>query len=212
MTLRDDPRFDEDYFERGVAKGVSLYERYRWIPERSLREAHWFLMHLGACATDRVLDFGCAKGFFVYALRLLGYRAWGFDVSAYAREHAEPAVAEYITGDVYDHTRCELGFCKDVLEHSRSVTELDNTLTVIRSMARTWLFVIPLARDGHYVHPEYEKDVTHVQRMDAPEWLRKIWEAGFVVINWSNQLKGIKENWTSRGLPGDLFVIARRVG
>ena len=33
---------------------------------------------------EKVLDFGCAKGFTVKALRLLGYKAYGVDVSEYA--------------------------------------------------------------------------------------------------------------------------------
>ena len=31
--------FDEKYFEDGVRHRVSAYENYRWMPERSIREA-----------------------------------------------------------------------------------------------------------------------------------------------------------------------------
>ena len=32
-------RFDRDYYEDGVRKGISGYEDYRWMPTRSLPEA-----------------------------------------------------------------------------------------------------------------------------------------------------------------------------
>ena len=31
--------FDEKYFEDGVRSRVSAYENYRWMPERTIREA-----------------------------------------------------------------------------------------------------------------------------------------------------------------------------
>ena len=61
--------FDEKYFEDGVRSRVSAYENYRWMPERSIREASSIINNI---PFNTVLDYGCAKGFMVYALRLLG--------------------------------------------------------------------------------------------------------------------------------------------
>ena len=70
--------FDEKYFEDGVRNRVSAYEQYRWMPERTIREASSIINNI---EFDKVLDFGCAKGFLVYAMRLLGKDAHGVDVS-----------------------------------------------------------------------------------------------------------------------------------
>ncbi len=73
--------FDEKYFEDGVRSRVSAYENYRWMPERTIREASSIINNI---QFDNVLDYGCAKGFMVYAMRLLGKEAYGVDVSEYA--------------------------------------------------------------------------------------------------------------------------------
>ena len=76
--------FDEKYFEDGVRNRVSAYENYRWMPERTIREASSII---NAIKFDTVLDYGCAKGFMVYAMRLLGKDAYGVDISEYAIEN-----------------------------------------------------------------------------------------------------------------------------
>ena len=55
--------FDEKYYEDGIANHVSGYENYRWMPERTIREATSIISNVNF---DTVLDFGCAKGFMVY--------------------------------------------------------------------------------------------------------------------------------------------------
>lgn len=77
--------FNEDYFERGVETGVSAYKNYRWLPHYSLPAANSIKKIYGEVT---FLDFGCAKGYLVKALRLLGLDAYGYDVSKYAVENA----------------------------------------------------------------------------------------------------------------------------
>ncbi len=81
--------FDRDYFERGIASGKSLYENYRWIPELTIPMAMTYIDTLGLKKEDRILDFGCAKGYVVKALRMLHRKAWGCDVSDYAIESSD---------------------------------------------------------------------------------------------------------------------------
>jgi len=49
--------FDEKYFEDGVRSRVSAYENYRWMPERSIREASSIINNI---PFTTVLDYGCA--------------------------------------------------------------------------------------------------------------------------------------------------------
>ena len=66
--------YDEDYFERGLSSGKSGYDNYRWLPELTIKFAYKIIKELNLREGDRVLDYGCAKGFFVKALRILDIR------------------------------------------------------------------------------------------------------------------------------------------
>ena len=81
-------KYDEDYFERGVETGKSLYSNYRWIPELTIPICAELIMQLKIGPEDTILDFGCAKGFIVKALRLLHREAYGVDISEYAIKQA----------------------------------------------------------------------------------------------------------------------------
>ena len=83
--------FDEKYFEDGVRHRVSAYENYRWQPERTIREAASLINNI---EFDNVLDYGCAKGFMVYAMRLLGKEAYGVDVSQYAVDNGHEKIKQ----------------------------------------------------------------------------------------------------------------------
>ena len=92
MTTIDMHLFTKDYYEDGVRKHISGYENYKWMPTRSIPEA---LDIQNNFEFDTCVDYGCAKGFLVHALRILGSKAYGEDISEYAIEHCYPAVKPY---------------------------------------------------------------------------------------------------------------------
>ena len=119
--------FNEDYYERGAETGKSLYSHYRWMPELTIPMAH-HIIHTTATMTmgrDKVLDFGCAKGYTVHALRLLGIKAFGVDVSEYAISQAPKEVSKFLgvikpfeeIGKCTKGTGYDWVLCKDILEH-----------------------------------------------------------------------------------------------
>ena len=110
--------FDEDYFERGPETGKSIYQHYHWLPKMTFGMARAFINEMKPQKHETIIDYGCAKGFFVKALRRLGYQAYGVDISKYAIEHADPEVKKYVFIKPKGHYH--LGFTKDVLEHSFS--------------------------------------------------------------------------------------------
>jgi SAM-dependent methyltransferase len=81
-------RFGREYFDGTREQGYGGY-RYdgRWVAVAKRAIEHWQLK-----PGDRVLDIGCAKGFFVKDLRdaLPGLEAIGIDISDYALENAHP--------------------------------------------------------------------------------------------------------------------------
>lgn len=92
--------YDEDYYERGIENGVSCYTNYRWLPELTIPMAATMIEYLGIDMGDRILDFGCAKGYLVKAFRLLHREAYGFDISDYARENAHDDIRKYVSNDL----------------------------------------------------------------------------------------------------------------
>ena len=85
-------KFDKDYFENGIKTRVSLYENFRWMPWISLPFAN-LIKEL--YPNKSVLDYGCAKGFIVYALRLLNVEAYGYDPSKYAIDNCKEEVRKF---------------------------------------------------------------------------------------------------------------------
>lgn len=87
-------QFGREYFDGTREQGYGGY-RYdgRWIPVARRAIAHW-----GLQPGDRVLDIGCAKGFFVKDLRdvLPGLDAIGVDISNYALLNAHPDVTPHL--------------------------------------------------------------------------------------------------------------------
>lgn len=172
-TLRTQTLYDREYFEDGVRTGKSLYENYRWLPELTIPMCAELIELLGIRKTETVLDFGCAKGYMVQALRLLGRRAWGYEPSNYARKKGiEEFGQDLFVSDAvrfYDWI-----IAKDTLEHLTE-DEIDEQLVCFNS--RNLFVVVPLSDDGvKYNAPEYELDGTHITRRSLEWWTLKLKE------------------------------------
>ncbi len=202
--------YNEDYYMRGKEKGLSLYENYRWLPELTVQMCQAIADHLKFKEDDTILDFGCARGYVVKALRILGYDAYGQDSSEWAIDNCDPDVKEYVK--CYKELRFPFDWiiAKDVLEH---VVELEDTITKMLKYARTGILaVVPLSpEDGApYVLADYEKDVTHVHRLTLASWGRMFLQRGWDV-KLSYRVPGIKDNhYCSAWEPGDGFIVATR--
>ena len=199
--------FDEKYFEDGVRHRVSAYENYRWMPERTIREASSIINNI---KFDTVLDYGCAKGFMVHALRLLGKEAYGVDVSEYAVENCHPKVKEYL--QVIESTEqlsggWDLIIAKDVLEHIPK-EEIPSVLSELRRRCKTLFVAVPLGDGKRYRIREYEMDVTHVVREPEEWWLTSIVDAGFKIKYFDYEFGHLKENWTGNHPHGNAFIVA----
>lgn len=198
--------FNKDYFEDGVRKRVSAYENYRWMPERTIREASSIINNI---SFQTVLDYGCAKGFMVHALRLLGKDAHGVDVSEYAISNCHPKVKDYLSViDTTDNIRggWDLIIAKDVLEHIQK----DNIPIILNELRRRCdkIFIaVPLGDDNRYRIREYEMDVTHVVREPEEWWLTTIVNAGFSIKYFDYEFGHLKENWTKPHPYGNCFII-----
>lgn len=203
--------YDEDYYLRGVAKGISNYTDYRWMEERTMAMAKRLIEVMGIRPGDRFLDFGCARGFAVKALRRLGVDAWGSDISKWAVENCDAEVRGYVHNDVqpggYDHV-----LLKDLAEHLEPAELLHVIDRLLSIMEKSMLLVVPLSavKDGPYVREEDNKDVTHIVRWPLEEWLRFLQRPGDeFVLTASWHIPGLKP--TSLSSPESCgFIMIRR--
>lgn len=195
-----DEVYGEDYYERGLAIGISGYSNYRWMPELTIPLAMTMIDHLGIERGQSVLDFGCAKGYLVRALRLLYRDAWGVDISTYAIANVDLDTKEFcfinnsqnplMSMNVFD-------FCiaKDVFEHINE-DYIGSTLKSIP--ANKMLVIIPLGENGKFKVPVNNLDVTHVICKDELWWIHKFSENGFTVTDFTHHIRGIKDAYVKK--------------
>lgn len=189
--------FNEDYFERGVEKQISGYQDYRWLPHYVLPMANELKKRYG---NSSYLDFGCAKGFLVKALKLLGCDAYGFDTSEYAiKSITNPSLRKSCHNDPswFNSYNWDTIIAKDVLEHIK-YEDIDEILMSLRQRCSNLIVVVPLGDGKLFRIREYEIDKTHVIREDEEWWINKFVETGFETDEFYYKLTGFKDNWTER--------------
>ncbi len=205
VVLPDMNRFTRDYYEDGIRKHISGYENYQWMPTRSIPEA---LDIINQFDFDTCVDYGCAKGFLVHALRILRRNAFGEDISEYAISHCHPEVKPYLSApndNVYD-----LLICKDVLEHVYE-GDIPGVLQNFRRKSNQFFFTIPLGDNDRFRIREYEVDITHVTKKDEEWWIDMFEQEGLRLKEFSYSLGSIKQKWISDYPYGNGFFILESV-
>lgn len=201
--------FDADYFERGIPAGKSCYVNYRWIPELTIPMAMTMIDHLNIKRGQTVLDFGCAKGFLVKALRMLGREAYGFDISEYAISNCHPDVVKFCTtSNIVIGRKVKYDFCvaKDVLEH----LELPEILKFLDDLnARILFIIVPLADKNQFRIPAYENDKSHITKGNEDFW-KNIFESTYwKICDFTYRIEGIKDNWKEYETGNGFFILRR---
>jgi predicted TPR repeat methyltransferase len=194
--------FDEDYFINGKKLGKSLYENYRWLPDLTIPMAESLITYLGISAGSRVLDYGCANGFLVKALRNLGVQSFGCDISKFAIENCDLEIKPYLTLIKEDtkfpflpdnfHQKFDYIIAKDVFEHIPK-TGLKRLLTSMLKMTDRLYVLVPLGDEGVYRIADYELDQSHVIAEDEHWWEALFYECGFKKVDFALEAPGIKE-------------------
>lgn len=208
--------YDQDYFERGTALGISLYDNYRWIPELTIPLAMSIIDLFGITRDEKILDIGCAKGFLVKAFRTLYRQAWGIDSSVYAINKAHDDVKEFCFVCNHDHTNLpdmsrlpeffDFAIAKDVFEHI-PVPDLE---IILRNLNSERLFaVIPLGDGKVYRVPAYNLDRSHVVCEDEKWWLNFFERNNWHPEVFSYRVQGIKDNWASHRNGNGFFSLKR---
>ena len=207
--------YAESYYLHGKEPGKSLYENYRWMPRLTMAMVDAMIGHLGMERGCRVLDFGCARGYVVKALRWFGFEAFGVDISEWAIRNADEEVRAYLNWSENSPPLLPEEFdwviAKDVLEH---IPQCDDAITYLMETAKVGVFaVVPLSAEdgGRYVVPDYEEDVTHVHRLTLGTWARMFVRPGWRVES-VYRVEGVKDNYYRPGWEAaNGFITARRL-
>lgn len=164
--------YGEDYYLHGVERGLSNYENYRWCPDLTLPMASHVARFLDMRSGDRVLSFGCARGYDVKAFRMLGYKAQGYDISKWAIENCDPGVKGFVSNEM-PRSPWDILYMKDCAEHIHPDELLIALPQLLNLTMRRALLIVPLARKtgGEYLNPLDERDVTHINRWTLHDWI-----------------------------------------
>ena len=174
MPKYEDEQYDADYFEWGIK---SNYRNYTWRPELILPRIEAIIKFVGICSTAKILDYGCAKGFYVKVLRGLGYQADGLEISRYAISQAPEDVRPHLYHlsdrplTSINDLAYDLTIAKDVLEHLEK-EEVVVTFQELRRISKQVLVTVPVTNDkGEYINVADRLDITHQLKYSREEWM-----------------------------------------
>lgn len=166
--------YDEDYYLRGKETGKSNYQDYKWVPDLTLPLADRLKQVLHVQDGDTFLDYGCARGYVVKALRMRGVDAWGHDISPWAVENCDPSVKGHVSL-VLSAEPLSWGFimAKDTMEHVPVEDLMPLLSTLVAATRKSLLLIVPLARytDGPYLRDEDNADPTHCNAWPLEKWI-----------------------------------------
>jgi SAM-dependent methyltransferase len=192
--------YNRDYFERGLETGKSCYQNYRWIPELTIPMAMTIIDFLDLKPGHQILDFGCAKGYLVKALRWLNREAWGIDISNYAIDNCDPEVKDFCyrnNGSVpymisWRDAPFDWCIAKDVFEHI-GIDWLECFL--ISRIATRYFVIVPLGDYGEFRAPANNLDTTHITCMTENQWSNFFYKLGFQIEDFRYRIDGIKDSY-----------------
>ncbi len=198
-------KYDEDYYENGLAKGISGYENYRWIPELTYPMAYSICKSLKIKKNDKVLEYGCAHGFLVKALNDFNIDTYGVDISSYALSKVDPGIKKKIKLLKNNNIRNSIKkmdikfkfnhvISKDVFEHIEPKA-LKKILNEISKITHELFVVVPLGDNGKYRIASYDGDKTHIIAEDENWWKKLFIENKFKIKSFSYRVEGIKDKW-----------------
>jgi SAM-dependent methyltransferase len=214
-------KYDKDYYENGVAKGISGYENYRWIPELTYPMAYAICKALKIKKSDKILEYGCAHGFLVKALNDFQIDTYGVDISTYAlskvpfeikkktkllkNNNIKKSLKKMNIQFKFNHI-----ISKDVFEHIKPIL-LKKILREMSKITNELFVVVPLGDNGKYRIKSYEGDKTHIIAEDENWWKKLFVENKFNIKSFSYRVEGIKDKWYSVHPKGNgFFKLASR--
>ena len=165
--------FDETYFKSlNYTNYLEREIRYKKMAQELAEYLCWKDKLRHFC---KLLDFGCAVGFFAKGLNELGFSCDGYDISDWAQIEAKKRGINVVS---FEPSQYDVMFAFDVFEHM-SDDEITAALDVFSP--KFLLFRIPCSTDGGKTfHLEISKrDPTHINCKTKTQWVDFLGKHGF---------------------------------
>lgn len=207
--------FSEDYFFGGKDTNYANYDyfdndRY-WKPIISLIEKYKM--------RGKVLDIGCAFGFFLKRVRPYFDEIYGLDISRFAIERAKKEVpsAKLRVVDLnndglpYPDEYFDLITAFDVLEHTESIEK--SLRKIIRKLDKNGYLIISVPLKDTWagkIFRLFDKDISHISIPSRKELFNIINKVGLEVIEQSYfaNFRGI---FRIKGVPVDIEIVLQKM-
>lgn len=201
--------YDKNYFENGIKTGKSGYENYRWLPERIYREIRAVIHLLGIEPKQTVLDLGAAKGFWVKGFKHYNIKAYGYDTSKYAFNHADKEVKKYLYRKFPENQKYDYIVSRNTFEHIK-IPELQKLLKKCLKMTDVIFFTVPLIdpKTGDYIMQVL--DTTHEIKWTNEQWIRFCEDCGWKNVKIMFTLKGIHDKYENYPNSIGFYVLRKK--
>ena len=173
-----------EYFDKdGISYNGYTYDG-RWIAV-----AKKFIEYYNLELNSKILDVGCAKGYFVYDLRNQGMDAYGIDISQYAIGCSPPIIRQYLlVGNANDLSR----FKDKEFDLVVSITTVHNLLEIECRKAikeiqrvgkRAWIKVDSY-RNSNEKKEMFDWNITAETILSRDDWIKLFKEEGYTGDYW----------------------------
>jgi len=168
--------FDREYFEGQKGEYRLAYTESKigslWQTLANWYRAIWIKLLLDP---SDCLDVGCGTGKLVYALRKLGVKAYGIDISNYALEKVKPELAPFIKrGDInkipFKANMFELVVSVDVLEHLER-SSLQRAIKETARVSRKWILHKIYTKENRWITLFHGRDLSHMSVLSRQYWI-----------------------------------------
>lgn len=175
---------DRDYFENRENNGFSHLNVYK--SDLIISRIKSIIKGTKIKSGDFVLDFGCAKGFYVKGFEEEGFSAIGYDVSQYAVNLANNLMKKEIAFSDFEKIKqigskrkFDLVLMKDTAEHIPE-SDLNNYLEDLGQISKEVLVIVPVTEMFGKSCPDLYKDETHINMHSDAYWEEYLGKYGLV--------------------------------
>lgn len=193
--------FGSDYFEgktsnyKGGYDGLwmRLHLRFKFMKAVSLIKEYK--------SAGKLIDLGCAYGYFVNLAFNSGFDPCGCDVSGFAVERAKKMFPNLnffkadIQGRISFTDRFDVVTAFDVLEHCKNLEGILKNVKILLKSGGMFLISVP---DVDLFPQEMYLDRTHFWHLTKGGWVKMLKKSGFVILKtevYPSWLRRIKPDW-----------------
>ena len=187
--------FDWDYFDNPTSKSgyQGYYYDYTGEGEQLPWKAVVRYIKNNLCSGS-VLDIGCAKGYLVFEAEQIGLKAFGYDISTYAIQHAisRNCIVKDICHGI--HKKFDVIVALGTLIYIEE-NKIDKVLKNIFDYAGNYFVFSAYFQGGKQNVKDKQRKITKTKLW----WIRKIMKAGFRLYEekeWGIVFYTVKENRT----------------